>query len=309
MSHELPISVLTPSFNQAAFIRQTIESVREQDVEKVEHIVIDGGSTDGTVDILAQYPHLRWVSEPDRGQADALNKGLAMASGHIIVWINSDDLLAPGALAAAREFFQAHPDAHILCGNEIVIDAEGRLVRRAPPKTTRRTLTRPWHGQTGVFQPGMIFRRTVPETVGPFDPDLVFAMDYDFFLRASERFAIHPIRRDLGCFRVHGGTKTGEEFAPAFDEVAAVLLRHLRRTRPGRRPWWARLRLRLHRPAVLVGDALKAYEAGRPDRARRLLLHACLRNPFSLLAYGHFCYRLRQLVGPRFYERLRRRQP
>ncbi len=113
------VSIVTPSFNQAAFLKETIRSVLDQDYPHIEHIVVDGASTDGTLAILGRYPHLRWLSEPDGGQADALNKGFLLANGAILGWLNSDDLYLPGAVSAAVEALQtAAPALHTAGGAE-----------------------------------------------------------------------------------------------------------------------------------------------------------------------------------------------
>ena len=110
------ISVITPSFNQGRFIEQTIQSVVSQGSNSFEHIVIDGGSTDETLEVLRRYPHLKWVSEADEGQSDALNKGFDMAQGEIIAWINSDDWYAPGTFHAVSKFFDENPNEDVVMG-------------------------------------------------------------------------------------------------------------------------------------------------------------------------------------------------
>src|SRR5258706_6083465 len=124
------ISIVTPSFNQAAYVDATIRSVLDQRYPNLEYIVVDGGSTDGSVDIIRRYEDrlTYWVSEPDRGQADAINKGLARATGEIRAYLNSDDLYLPGALLRVAAEYRAHPDADIICGVCRVIDEHGRMV-------------------------------------------------------------------------------------------------------------------------------------------------------------------------------------
>ena len=125
----LKISIITVSYNQGEFIRQNIESVLSKDYPNFEHIIIDGGSTDGTVDILKEYPHLNWVSEKDRGQSDGLNKGFKKATGDIIVWINSDDMLCPGALCTINDYFESNPDKSVLTGNIVLVNRNGEKIR------------------------------------------------------------------------------------------------------------------------------------------------------------------------------------
>lgn len=298
------ITVVTPSYNQGEFIGETIASVLAQGGDDWEHVVVDGGSDDETRSILESFGHLRWVSEPDRGQADALNKGLRLSRGEIIFWINSDDLVAPGAFAEARRHFSEHPECSILCGNAVSIDRHGREISRTGPRVTARKLRRPWDGDTSMHQPSMVFRRKVWEAVGPFDTSLDCAMDYDFFLRASRLFQICQAPVDLGYFRSYGGTKTGEGAARAFQEVRRALVRHVRVTGVGS-PTWTAVRGFLAQGCVFVNDAVEAYRDGRPREARRLLLRGAVQNPTSLLTRSHMLYRLRQLLPDAVYTGLR----
>lgn len=300
------ISVITPSFNQGAFIRQTIESVLSQGGDDWDHVVVDGGSTDDTVSILEEYPHLKWVSEPDEGQSDALNKAMNMSDGELIFWINSDDVVASGAFSAARRFFDDHPGARIVCGNAVTIDQNGNETSRTGPRVRTHKLRYPWDGDTSIHQPSIVFRRTVYETVGPFDTSLHYAMDYDFFLRASSQFEFHHLPVDLGLFRGYAGTKTGEGAAEAFTEVRKCLVRYVRREGDGS-PTGTAIRAYFAEGCVWVNDAIADYRRGRSEEARRLLARAFLRNPLSLLVYPHLYYRLRQIIGAEAFENLRSR--
>jgi len=298
------ISVITASFNQGPFIRKTIESVLAQGGDDWEHIVVDGGSSDETVSILKEYPHLKWISEKDGGQSDALNKAMNMSSGDVIFWINSDDLVAKGAFEATRQFFADHRDAQIVCGNAVTIDKNGDELVRIGPRVQSRKLRYPWDGDTSMHQPSIVFRRAVYEYAGPFDITLNCAMDYDFFLRASGKFKVYHLPVDFGLFREYAGTKTGEGAAEAFKEVRVCLVRHVRQTGNGS-PSWAAIRAFFAEGCVWVNDAVANYRNGRPHTARRLLLRAFLRNPLSLFVYPHLLYRLRQVIGQKAYDGLR----
>ena len=204
----MKISVLTPSYNQAAFLEQNILSVISQGLgESVEHIVMDGGSKDGSVDILRKYPHLIWKSESDRGQSHALNKALAISSGDIIGWVNSDDMLPPRALSTVCEYFMKHPDCYVLVGNKQAIDENSHLLYTAP--ATEVTFDGLLNGVQCVQQVCTFFRRTVFDTVGNFNESLHYGMDHEFFLRAARHFKFHTINADLGIFRRYADSKSG----------------------------------------------------------------------------------------------------
>ena len=306
MKNRLFVSVVTPSYNQARFLRRTIQSVLDQGLENFEHIVMDGGSTDGSVEVLREFPHLKWVSEPDEGQTHAINKAMAKTRGEIIAWINSDDLYAPGALPALCEFFDTHPEAHLVCGNTVLVDADDEITSRQPPKLDRRRLLHPWRNGTSVFQPGTLFRREVFERCGPLNQSLRYGMDYDFFLKATELFPIHHLEQDLAYFRYYEESKTGEGWQPFREEVKKVLGRYLRERRKPVAAAWAAFRLHVNDARMWVLESIRRAQSGDAPETRRLLLKAFLRNPFSLFCYPHLCYRFRRLVGHSLYERIRR---
>jgi glycosyltransferase involved in cell wall biosynthesis len=306
MKNSLSVSVITPSLNQGRFIRHTIDSVLKQNIHNIEHIIIDGGSTDETISILKQYPHLKWISQPDRGQSDAINKGFAMSCGNLIAWINSDDYYLPGALQAVCELFQANPHVSLLSGNTVFVDEHDNITFRTAPTMTKWRLFHPWHNGTGIFQPGTIFRREVFEQCGPLDITLQYAMDYDFFLKAVERFAIHHLERDIACFRSYDESKTGHGYGSFRKERKRVLLRHLHKKNLSKTIWSA-ICLHIYNTRQDVEEAIGQYQLGCTGQARRLLFKACLANPMSLLCYPHLCFRLRQILGTALYEHLRKK--
>lgn len=202
------ISVITPSFNQAAFLERTIRSVIEQRYPNLEYIIIDGGSTDGSVDIIRRYADriTYWVSEPDSGQANAINKGLRRASGEWVAWQNSDDVYYPGALHAIADVIRRNPDAAIVTGDIMLIDENDHEIRDIH-------YIRPSYGAMlaeGMMLPNQatFWRRTLHTEVGWIDESLHYAFDYEWFLRLIHgRRAAHT-SHILGGYRLHDETKT-----------------------------------------------------------------------------------------------------
>ena len=185
MTHPLSpqITILTPSYNQAAFIEQTIRSVIAQNYPRVQHIVIDGGSTDGTVEILRKYPHLTWISEKDRGQADALRKGLELAVGDVIGWLNSDDFYEPQILEQVACCFH-NLDTQWAIGNlSYVFDATGETIPDKSPCVTYKALL---ENPDIVRQQPTFFRRTFLDQVGGWRPEYFMVMDFDLWSSLSQ---------------------------------------------------------------------------------------------------------------------------
>ena len=208
--NELPlVSIVTPSFNQVAYLEDTIRSVLEQDYPNIEYIVIDGGSTDGSVEIIRKYADriAHWVSEKDRGQTDAINKGFAAAHGSILAWLNSDDIYQPGAVSQAVEFLESHPDIGVVYADLDFIDGNGMNIGRFPAAQT--DLARLRRGYVHIPQPSVFFRANLWRRIGPLDPTFYFAMDYDLWVRLA---AITELRylpgRTWASFRLHAGAKT-----------------------------------------------------------------------------------------------------
>lgn len=203
------ISIVTPSFNQARFIEANIKSVLGQNYDEFEHIVIDGGSTDGTVEILKNYPHLRWVSEKDGGQTDALNKGFSMARGDIVGWLNSDDTYCPSVFHQVAEQFQ-DPEVKVLCGDGFEIDEAGLVTHPLSSRNSGpRSLIRYWKWKYEFVQPAFFFSRDLFSAVGPLDEKLYYAMDYDFFIRLGLKYHFRYMPVPLANLRMYPESKSG----------------------------------------------------------------------------------------------------
>jgi hypothetical protein len=180
----LSVSVVTPSFNQGSYVETTIRSVLLQHYPGLEYFVIDGGSTDGSRETIDRYAdHLDyWESEPDRGQAHAINKGFSRASGEILAWLNSDDYYLPGAIARAVAAFDANPSVDLLYGDCLWLDPASGALRACPAQPY--SFDTALRGRSPIWQPGAFFRRTLLERVGPLDESFRYALDFDLWLRA-----------------------------------------------------------------------------------------------------------------------------
>lgn len=228
------VAIVTPSYNTGRHVGAAVRSVLEQDCPRVDYVVMDGGSTDCTVDVLKSFgPRLRWVSERDRGQSDAINRGFAQTRGEVLGWLNSDDTYAPGALRAAAEFLARHPDVAMVYGDADFIDAVGRRIgvcAHVEPVFDRRRLL---HYSDFIVQPAAFFRRSAFEAVGGVDPSLNWAMDYDLWLKfAAAGFKVAYRPGVLANYRWLGGSKSAAGGWGRLREVDAVARRHGARRTP-----------------------------------------------------------------------------
>lgn len=225
------VSIVTPSFNQGEFLEETIRSVLLQGYPNLEYIVIDGGSTDGSVDIIRKYEKwlASWTSEPDRGQAHAINKGFRLCSGEIMAWLNSDDCFRPGAIFHAVDFFRSNPNANVISGFRRVILGE-RISKniRVYLKPDAYSLSRNCY----LPQETVFWRRSVWETVGELDETFQFAMDFDFWQRilaAKYEFILVP--RFTSLFRVHPDSKGSRKLDTRSNELARIYSHYLGTTK------------------------------------------------------------------------------
>jgi glycosyltransferase involved in cell wall biosynthesis len=202
------VSIVTPSYNQALYLDETIRSVLTQDYAPLEYIIVDGGSTDGSREIIQRYAEQLawWVSEPDAGQTDAINKGFARAQGEILAWLNSDDTYLPGAVAGAVAYLQQHPQAGMVYGDANLVDERGQIIGKFPAaQTDYRRLRR---GYVHIPQQAAFFRAELWRQVGPLDPTFYFAMDYDLWVRLARLRPLHYLPQTWANFRLHGGGKS-----------------------------------------------------------------------------------------------------
>jgi len=243
MSSSLPkISIITPSFNQGKYIQSTLDSVLSQGYPNLEYIIMDGGSTDETLDILKRYEgRIIWTSEPDRGQSHAINKGLRLATGEIVAFLNSDDLYLPGALMSAGQFFAAHPQADWLTGKCRIIDERGVEVRRAITMYKNFWLMVNSYSMllvtNYISQPATFWKKSLIEQAGYIDENLTFTMDLEYWLRLGQKARLFVLNQYLASFRTHLESKTRSATQLGSDEEWNLVRRYTRS------PFW----LTLHR--------------------------------------------------------------
>lgn len=220
------IAIVTPSLNHGRFLRATIDSVIGQNYPDLFYHVQDGGSDDDSVETLKSYgDRISWLSEPDKGQSAAINTGFAGRAGDIMAYLNSDDILLPGALASIANFFAERPDVDIVYGHRIFIDRTGSEIGRA---------ILPVHSVKALYyadyipQETMFWRRRVWDKIGPLDVNFEYAMDWDFILRAQAAgFKLERLRKFYACFRVHDEQKTTKNYELGREEMQKLRLRNL----------------------------------------------------------------------------------
>ncbi len=225
------ITVITPSLNQAEYIEKTIRSVIDQKYPALEYLVFDGGSTDGTAHILERYSStLKYWIEPDRGQTHAINKGLQIATGEIVTFLNSDDLYEPSALLVVAQFFLNHPEAQWVTGKCRIIDSDDREIMRLVT-FYKNSLLKLHHPSllkivNYISQPATFWRKSLIEEIGFFDEKLVYVMDYDYWLRIAQKYPLFLINQYLAKFRTYPESKTRQSALHNLDEESEVIQRY-----------------------------------------------------------------------------------
>ena len=220
------VSLITPSLNQAVFAPEMLASLDVQQYQDLEHIVYDAGSTDGVIDIWRKAEaegKLKLFVEPDRGQSDAINKGMRVATGEIVGWLNSDDVLLPGALRTVAEAFSKNPNAVVICGSGGRVSRDGNLMKIVEPKCALPgRINKAFEG----VQPAMFFRRDAYWKVGGLDESLHYAMDWDLVLKLSKIGEVVTIPEHLANIRYYEETKTNTGGWKRMREIALIGRRH-----------------------------------------------------------------------------------
>jgi glycosyltransferase involved in cell wall biosynthesis len=235
------VSIITPSYNQARFLEATIRSVLEQDYPEIEYIIVDGSSTDGSVEIIKKYSDRLswWVSEKDKGHADALNKGFGRAKGDILAWLNSDDTYYPGTVADAVRILQANPRVGMVYGDADLTDAEGKIIGRfASHQTDYWKLLR---GSVHIPQATTFFRADLYRQVGPLSLSLFFAFDYDLWVKLAKLSQLLYVPHRWATFRLHESGKSVKDDSVCYPDMLKVYARE----RGGGLSWlWLRAQVR-----------------------------------------------------------------
>lgn len=257
------ISVIVPSFNSGAFLRVAVTSALDQDPPPHEVLVQDGGSTDDTLDILRSFgERVAWVSAPDCGQSDALNRALARATGDVVLWLNADDLLLPGAIASASIAFTSDPSLEFAYGDFDMIDSAGTLMRRY--KSSEYSWMRVYSHGCYIFSGSLFVRRQVLADIGGFDASLRACMDFDLLLRLGAARRSTHLRRTIGQFRMHGASKSSNIGLVFIREGFRVHRRHA-----GRSPrLWLVALWATARSAIMQTTAPLRYSSNWPRHGR-----------------------------------------
>ena len=255
MSKKPPlVSIVTPSYNQAAFLEERFARCWPRITRGIEYLIIDGGSTDGSLEIIRRHQDqlAGWVSEPDRGQTEAINKGFALAKGDILAWLNSDDTYLPHAISEAVAYLRTHAEAGMVYGDANLMDEQGEKIGRFPARQTDYARLR--RGYVHIPQQAAFFRADLWRKVGPLDPDFYFAMDYDLWVRLAKISQLHYHPRLWANFRLHGAGKSVISDERCWPEMLRVHRRegggwlHPIVLKAKLRPWlygWLPLRVRL----------------------------------------------------------------
>ncbi|RUT07598.1 hypothetical protein DSM106972_018580 [Dulcicalothrix desertica PCC 7102] len=217
----LKFSVITPSFCQGRFIDRTIKSVLSQNIPDMEYIICDGGSDDETLEVIQKYSDkIRWVSEPDKGQADAVNKGISLTSGEIIAWINSDDIYYPNAFSTVKHLFESNSEIEVIYGHADWIDEYDQVLQQFP--------TESWNYQylkeiCFISQPAVFFRRSLIQKYGNLDASLNYCMDYELWLRYGEYVPFYQVPQKFAGSRMYKTNKTLGKRLEAHCEINQML--------------------------------------------------------------------------------------
>lgn len=263
------ISIVTPVYNCAEYIRDCIESVLSQNYPNFEHIIVDGASNDGTIEILKEYDHLKWISEPDDGEADALNKAIKMASGEIIGWLNGDDYYCENAFDFMLKEMYPQGKHFIVQGNCRFVDDDGKFLSLHTPSAdlTIPLLTRFWESGRFPRQPSVFYSKRVFDEIGLFRTDFHFGVDYEHWLRCAEKFEFFYINETFSVARIRIHCKSAEDIPGQYRALWNICKPYrLRLNRNDKVDFWRGYLLK-HKPFVTFQPLRKRLALGTKYRA------------------------------------------
>lgn len=220
MYKTLKFSIITPSYNQGQYIEDTIKSVLNQNYDNFEHIIIDGGSTDNTIEILKKYKHLKWVSEKDNGQTDAINRGFNLATGDIITWINSDDYYEENVFNDIANYFEKNENCLFLYGNQTYVDVKKNILIELDKHNL--SLKNLLENPNIIRQSSSFFHKKLISQIGLLDTKFNLVMDFDYFVRIGSIAKFHYINKNLSYYRWYSDTKTNANLKKQVIEIYKV---------------------------------------------------------------------------------------
>jgi glycosyltransferase involved in cell wall biosynthesis len=281
---DLPlVSIVTPSFNQAHYLEEAMLSVLNQDYPAIEYLIADGGSTDGSLEIIQKYANRLawWVCEPDRGQADAINKGLARARGEYVAWLNSDDAYLPGAVSAAVKALQADATLGLVYGDVFSIDENGRAFNKMQYGDWGLDGLMSFHI---IGQPGVFMRRSVQAQVGELDTRYHYMLDHQLWLRIAALSPIHYVNQTWARARFHPAAKNVAQ-AAAFGRDAYAIVDWMQ-AQPALAERFQRQRRKILAGAHRI-NARYLLDGGQPRQALAAYWRSFTQHPPTALAEGH----------------------
>lgn len=274
------VSIITPSFNQASYLEQTIQSVLSQDHPSIEYIVVDGASTDGSVEIIKKYTDKfsYWISEKDKGQADAINKGFARASGDIVAWLNSDDYYLPGTISAAVKVFDENPDAVLVYGNMLAVDEHGKTFNTLNYK---QLFLEDFLCFQIIGQPAVFMRRSALQNTSGLNASFHFLLDHLLWIQLAQLGRVLHVNQTWAAARYHAEAKNRAK-AAEFGREAFRILETIKHD-PDLAPLLVKVGRRAHASAHRV-DARYLLDGGQPAKAIAAWVKAMLLHPLTALA-------------------------
>jgi glycosyltransferase involved in cell wall biosynthesis len=280
LSNHPLVSIITPSFNQASYLEQTLRSVLEQDYPRIEYTVIDGASTDGSVEIIKKYVVrlAHWISEKDSGQAEAINKGLVRATGEIIAWLNSDDYYLPGAISAAVKVFEENRDVVMVYGDMLAVDENGQTINTL--KYKQLSLEDLLCFQI-IGQPSVFFRREVYEVIGGLDTTFHFLLDHQYWIRIAQQGKTLHVDQTWAAARYHAKAKNRAKASEFGREAFRIL--DWAKGQPGLTEAVSGVERRARASAHRV-DARYLLDGGKPASALKAWVRALFIHPPTALA-------------------------